>query len=92
MSVREAEARALAKAVEGVVGRRRLGLGCGAGDVGGHSDENEEGETLHILAASLHGLGSSLTDGWLNGTQTLLSLREFVSMEGAGVFPRCLTR
>ena len=92
MSVREAEARALAEAVEGVVGRRRLRLGLGAGDVGGHSNEDEEGETLHVLAASLHSLESGLTDGWLNGTQTLLSLRAFISMDGAGVFPHFLTR
>ena len=93
MSVREPEARALAEAVEGVVGRRRLGLGLGAGDVGGHGNEDEEGETLHVLAASLHSSESGLTDGWLNGTQTLLSLRAFISMEeGARVFPRFLTR
>ena len=92
MSVREAEARALAEAVEGVVGRRRLGLGLGAGDVGGHSDEDEEGEALHVLAESPRSLESSLTDGWLNGTQTLLSLRAFISMERARVFPRFLTR
>ena len=56
MSVREAEARALAEAVEGVVGRRRLGLRFGGGDVGGHNNEDEEGKILHVLAASLHSL------------------------------------
>ena len=92
MSVREAEARALAEAVEGVVGRRRLGLRFGGGDVGGHNNEDEEGKILHVLAASLHSLKSSLTDGWLNGTQTLLSFGAFISLERACVFPGFLIR